>query len=108
VEEVEDDMGAVVAEVGNGVEVSGGPHPTLWKGVSSNFETLLPWGPILNVFWMMRARWNSLRSRWKEKWSKCCVKFEDLSARSFSFQLCDQVSRTSEPRSLKSMPSVCI
>jgi hypothetical protein len=66
VEEVEDDMGAVVAEVGNGVEVSGGPHPTLWKGVSSNFETLLPWGPILNVFWMMRARWNSLRSRWRE------------------------------------------
>jgi hypothetical protein len=32
VEEEEDDMGAVVAEVGTGVEVSGGPHPTLWKG----------------------------------------------------------------------------
>jgi archaellum component FlaC len=44
VEEVEDELGAVVAEVGNGVEVSGGPHPTLWKGVSSNFETSLAMG----------------------------------------------------------------
>jgi hypothetical protein len=44
VEEVEDELGAVVAEVGNGMEVSGGPHPTLWKGVSSNFETSLAMG----------------------------------------------------------------
>jgi hypothetical protein len=44
VEEVEDELGAVVAEVGNGVEVSGGPHPTLQKGVSSNFETSLAMG----------------------------------------------------------------
>jgi hypothetical protein len=44
VEEVEDDLGAVVAEVGNGVEMSGCPHPTLWKGVSSNFETSLAMG----------------------------------------------------------------
>jgi hypothetical protein len=44
VEEVEDELGAVVAEVGNGVEVSGGPHPTQWKGVSSNFETSLAMG----------------------------------------------------------------
>jgi hypothetical protein len=44
VEEVEDELGDVVAEVGNGVEVSGGPHPTLWKGVSSNFETSLAMG----------------------------------------------------------------
>jgi hypothetical protein len=29
VEEVEDELGSVVAEVGNGVEVYGGPHPTL-------------------------------------------------------------------------------
>jgi hypothetical protein len=43
-EEVEDELGAVVAEVGNRVEVSGGPHPTLWKGVSSNFETSLAMG----------------------------------------------------------------
>jgi hypothetical protein len=41
---VENELGAVVLEVGNGVEVSGGPHPTLWKGVSSNFETSLAMG----------------------------------------------------------------
>jgi hypothetical protein len=28
-------------EVGDGVAMSGGPHPTIWKGVSSNFETTL-------------------------------------------------------------------
>jgi hypothetical protein len=44
VEEVKYELGAVVAEVGNGVEVSGCPHPTLWKGVSSNFETSLAMG----------------------------------------------------------------
>jgi hypothetical protein len=44
VELVEDELGPVVAEVGNGVEVSGGPHPMLWKGVSSNFETSLAMG----------------------------------------------------------------
>jgi hypothetical protein len=47
VEEVEDDLGAVVAEVDNGVEVYGGSHPTLWKGVSSNFETALAMGSDL-------------------------------------------------------------
>jgi hypothetical protein len=47
VEEVEDELGAVVAEVSSGVEVSGGPHPTLWKGVSSNFETSLAMGSYL-------------------------------------------------------------
>jgi hypothetical protein len=48
VEEVEDELGDVAAEVGNGVEVSGGPQPTLWKGVSSNFETSLAMGSYFN------------------------------------------------------------
>jgi hypothetical protein len=47
VEEVEYELGAVVAEVGNGVEVSVGHHPTLWKGVSSNFETYSAMGSDL-------------------------------------------------------------
>jgi hypothetical protein len=37
VRRVDDELGRVVAEVGIEVEVSGGPHPTLWKEVSSNF-----------------------------------------------------------------------
>jgi hypothetical protein len=48
VEEVlEDEVGAVVTvmvmvmDVGDGAKVLGGPHPTIWKGVSSNFETSL-------------------------------------------------------------------
>jgi hypothetical protein len=47
VEEVEDELVDVVAEVGNGFEVPGGPHPTLWKGVSSNFKTALDMGSDL-------------------------------------------------------------
>jgi hypothetical protein len=41
VEEVEDELGAIVAEVGNVVQVSEVPHPTPWKGVLSSFERSL-------------------------------------------------------------------
>jgi hypothetical protein len=31
----------VVTEIGDGTTVSGGPHPTLWKGVPGNFQTII-------------------------------------------------------------------
>jgi hypothetical protein len=34
-------LGDVVTEMGNGTTVSGGPQPTLWKGASGNFETMI-------------------------------------------------------------------
>jgi hypothetical protein len=37
----------VVTELGDGVVVSGGTHPTIWKGVSSNFEDTLTLGSYL-------------------------------------------------------------
>jgi hypothetical protein len=39
--ELGDELGTVATEVGDGAKVSGGPHPTLWKGVSINVETSL-------------------------------------------------------------------
>jgi hypothetical protein len=76
VEEVEDELGAVVAEVGNGVEVHGGPRLTLWKGVSSNFETSLAMGSNFKRVLDDASEMELTTEQMEGKLNRCCVKLE--------------------------------